>query len=70
MWRRVATTTVWSVAAIAIRPYIVARSPATVDGTEGLIVIQPDAHSSVVSVTRYDTAGRQGREQPDHEGDR
>src|SRR5665647_93851 len=67
-----ATTTVWTMATVAKRPHTIARPPATVDGTVGFIVIQPDAHAAVVSVsaTRYGAAGRQDREQPDHEGDR
>jgi hypothetical protein len=58
------TTTVWTVVTISIRPYIVARTPAPVEGTVGFIVIHPDAHVTVVSVsiTRYNTAGRQYRE--------
>src|SRR5665647_1934188 len=67
-----ATTTVWTMATVAKRPHTVARPPATVEGTVGFIVIQSDAHAAVVSVsaTRYGAAGRQDREQPDHEGDR
>jgi hypothetical protein len=67
-----ATTTIWALVTVANRPHTVARSPATVDGTVGLIVIQSDAHAVVVSVsaTSYDAAGRQNREQPDLEGDR
>src|SRR5450759_4486478 len=78
MRRWVATSTVWTMGTVAKWPHIVARSPATVArspatvGTVGFIVIQPDAHAVVVSVsaTIYGAARRQDREQPDYEGDR
>src|SRR5450759_4011237 len=55
--RWVATTTVWTMGAVAKRPHMVARSPATVArspatvGTVGFVVVQPDAHAAVISVS-------------------
>ena len=59
MRRWVATTTVWTMVTVANRPHTVAMSPATEVDTDGFIVIQPDAHAAVVSVsaTGYDAAG-------------
>jgi hypothetical protein len=44
-------TAVWRMAAVAKRPHTVARFPSAVDGTVGFIVIQPDAHAVVVSIS-------------------
>lgn len=74
MRRWVTTSAVWTMVTVARGPHAVARSPATVVDPVGFIVIQPDAdaHAVVVSVsaTSYGAAGRQDREQPDHESDR
>jgi hypothetical protein len=58
-----------TVVTAAKRRHTVARPPATVIGTVGFIVIDPDTHAAGVSATRY-AAGRQERGQPDHQGDR
>jgi len=43
-----AATTVWTMASVAKRPDEVVRSPATVEYTVGLIVIDPDTHAIIV----------------------
>ena len=65
------TTMVRTITPIASRPHTVAWFPATVDGTEGFVVIQPDANTTIVSIaaTRHDAAGQQNREQTDRESD-
>ncbi len=63
------TTMACRMATAAKRPHLVARPPATEVDTDGLIVIRPDIHAAVVSISAtYDAAGRQDRAQPDHQG--
>src|SRR5579872_362915 len=58
-------------AAAAIRCHLVARSPAAVDDTGGLVVAHPVAPIVVaVPAARDVTAGREDRGQPDRERDR